>query len=200
MPLSKIRANLTYDDGELASPPERDLAPWVIFTRLRADGPFIYAGFVDATDGVMAVELACEHYGQDQQCTDILALDRDRTAGAAPDGSLPDDAEAAREAEYLVFVQSERGAAHESAAPQPAGSLAQAQARATAAHPRTASVWVVHPDDTERTPEGALIWRLTDQTYRLARGYAKDVRAKWEQVRRDRDIREYERDDLKETF
>ena len=41
---------------------------------------------------------------------------------------------------------------------------------------------------------------MTDQTYRLARGYAKAVREKWETLRTQRDLETYEKDDLKETF
>jgi hypothetical protein len=45
-----------------------------------------------------------------------------------------------------------------------------------------------------------VIWRTTDQSYRLARGYSKDVREKWKQFRGDDDLTEYEKDDLKEAF
>ena len=45
-----------------------------------------------------------------------------------------------------------------------------------------------------------LIWRHTDQTYRLARGYSKPVKDKWQKLRRAEDLKEYEKDDLKETF
>ena len=45
-----------------------------------------------------------------------------------------------------------------------------------------------------------MIWRYTSQDYRMARGYASDVRAKWEKIRAERDIKEYEKDDLKEMF
>ena len=50
------------------------------------------------------------------------------------------------------------------------------------------------------TDESDIIWRLTDQTYRLARGYSTEVRTKWEKIRAERDLKEYERDDLKDVF
>ncbi len=62
------------------------------------------------------------------------------------------------------------------------------------------SIWVVPKNLIRSTAEGDLIWRHTDQSYRLARGYAKDVREKWEAVRVERDVDEYQKDDLKETF
>jgi ring-1,2-phenylacetyl-CoA epoxidase subunit PaaB len=43
-----------------------------------------------------------------------------------------------------------------------------------------------------------LVWRLTDQSYRLARGY--QVRKRWEQFRAKKDVDEYEKGDLKEAF
>jgi hypothetical protein len=45
-----------------------------------------------------------------------------------------------------------------------------------------------------------MIWRETDQTYRLARGYSKGVKEKWTQIRKRQDLETYEKDDLKETF
>jgi hypothetical protein len=34
----------------------------------------------------------------------------------------------------------------------------------------------------------------------MARGYAADVREKWEKIRTRRDLEEYKKDDLKESF
>ena len=55
-------------------------------------------------------------------------------------------------------------------------------------------------DAIASTDADDLIWRYTDQTYRLARGYGKEVRDKWEKLREEKALEEYERDDLKETF
>ncbi len=62
------------------------------------------------------------------------------------------------------------------------------------------SIWVVPRDRIAATDTGDVIWRLTDQDYRMARGYASDVREKWETIRARRDQEEYEKDDLKEMF
>jgi len=45
-----------------------------------------------------------------------------------------------------------------------------------------------------------VIWRFSDQTYRMARGYSKDVREKWTKFRDEGALHEYEKDDLKEAF
>ena len=76
----------------------------------------------------------------------------------------------------------------------PAGAEAGAKA-ATAAE-----LWAVPVERIEATTDQDLIWRHTDQSYRLARGYGKTVRAKWEQVREQQAVREYEKEDLKESF
>lgn len=57
--------------------------------------------------------------------------------------------------------------------------------------PRSAIVSTNYDED--------LVWRLTDQSYRLARGY-QDVRKKWEHFRRKRDVDEYQKEDLKDGF
>ena len=43
-----------------------------------------------------------------------------------------------------------------------------------------------------------VIWRLTDQTYRQARGY--QVHNKWLEFRSKKDLTKYEKEDLKETY
>ena len=62
------------------------------------------------------------------------------------------------------------------------------------------NIWAIPCSEIASTDDDDLIWRYTDQTYRLARGYSKDVREKWEHLRARKDIDEYEKDDLKETF
>ena len=56
--MSKLRQNLTPVEGDLTMPEEGDLRGYVIFTQLKADGPFIYAGWLDAADDAMALSLA----------------------------------------------------------------------------------------------------------------------------------------------
>ena len=61
-------------------------------------------------------------------------------------------------------------------------------------------IWVVPSDRIAATNKGDLIWRYTSQDYRMARGYSAQVRQKWEKIRAERDLKEYEKDDLQETF
>jgi len=61
-------------------------------------------------------------------------------------------------------------------------------------------VWVVAPRHIHTTADDELIWRYSDQSYRLARGYGRDVRAKWIAFRDEKKLAEYEKDDLAEAF
>lgn len=47
--------------------------------------------------------------------------------------------------------------------------------------------------------EHDVIWRLSDQSYRQAKGY-QQVRKKWEHFRKTDALKQYEKDDLKEGF
>jgi len=62
------------------------------------------------------------------------------------------------------------------------------------------SLWVAEDARILRTDDDELVWRHCDQSYRMARGYSRDVRAKWEKIRADEDISTYEKDDLKDAF
>ncbi len=43
-----------------------------------------------------------------------------------------------------------------------------------------------------------VIWRSTDRSYKLARGY--QVHNRWLEFRSNKDVKEYEKEDLKESF
>jgi len=61
-------------------------------------------------------------------------------------------------------------------------------------------VWVCRRDHLFGVGEAErVIWRTTDQSYRLARGY-QDVRKKWEQFREKKQVDEYQKEDIKEHF
>ena len=62
------------------------------------------------------------------------------------------------------------------------------------------NIWTIPCDEIIATGKDEVIWRHTDQTYRLARGYSKTVREKWEQIREEKALREYEKLDLTEAF
>jgi len=105
---------------------------------------------------------------------------------------------------YEVFVQLDRGSAHVHAgtvdAPNDHLALDYAK-RHYGRDQECVHLWVVPRSSIMSTRYAdEIIWPLTDQAYRLARGYASEVRRKWEHVRKLRDIIEYEKEDLKDTF
>jgi len=62
------------------------------------------------------------------------------------------------------------------------------------------NLWAIPSEAIAATDDTDLIWRHTDQSYRLARGYSRDVRTKWERVREEQALREYEKEELTEMF
>lgn len=201
MPTSKIRRNIPIHVDDLDFPAEGDMKPYVIFTQLKKSGPFICAGWVDAADDEMAIHFGCEHYGQDQECVRIWAIRRDAIAGT--EAEYPTSSEAGPSCAYEVFTQQQAGAQHICAGHVDATNSEQALAAAQQTFSKDGapkSMWVVPRDSIAATAEGDVIWRLTDQDYRMARGYTKDVREKWEKIRAAQDLKEYEKDDLTEMF
>lgn len=201
MPTSKVRANIPIRTDELEFPAEGDMKPYVIFTQLKADGPFVYAGWVDAMDDEMAIHFGCEHYGQDQECVNLWAISRDAIAGT--ESEFPTSPDATRTPTFEIFSQPEAGDHRRSAgsieAANSEAALEEAKRKLSETNPPH-SIWVVAKDAIAATDKDDVIWRLTDQSYRFARGYSKDVRDKWEKIRAARDLNEYEKDDLKEMF
>jgi ring-1,2-phenylacetyl-CoA epoxidase subunit PaaB len=116
---------------------------------------------------------------------------------------LPPEADA-NISSWAVFTQAKRGDGHVLAgwleAPDAEMALQYAREHYGQDQPCT-NIWVVPSDaiTATRTQED-LIWRHTDQTYRLARGYTKAVNEKWKAFRSDEDIKTYSRDDIKQSF
>ena len=194
--MSKLRQDVEIVTGDLQGDAGGDLAPYVVFTRLKQDGPFVYAGWVDECDDAMAMHFACEHYGQDQACTCLCVIHRKDLYGTEAHMPLPSDAGERRA--WVVFRQNDPGGLFSSVdsveAESPAAAVeASAQANANA-------IWVAPQSEVIESDPDAVIWRYTDQSYRLARGYGKLVRQKWEAVRAERAINEYEKEDIKESF
>ena len=197
--MSKIREQFQAPPPTpLEVQPTGDLKPYVIFTQLKANGPFIYAGWLEAADDVMAMDFAKEHYGQDQECVNVMAIRREHITSS--DG-LYTACEAAR-GKYHVFTQKNAGdlwITWETVdAPDPHAAIDLARKnlkQAMNAH----AVWVVREDRLIST-HGDLVWRYTDQSYRMARGYGREVRAKWIAFRDEKQLAEYEKDDLAEAF
>ncbi len=198
--MSKLREDVQLIDGDLQSPAEGDVSAYVIFTRLTETSPHLYAGWLDAIDDTMALQFAREHYGQDQKCVSIWAIPRSAIAGteaqyrpSSTEGPVRD---------FEVFLQPRAGDQHvrvrsvQAPGPEAALRAAQQQFGSDRAH----CIWVVQRDRIVATHKDDLIWRYISQDYRMARGYTAQVRRKWEKIRAERDLKEYEKDDLKETF
>ncbi len=197
--MSKLRQNVQIGNGDIQSPAEGDLKPFVVFTQLVKGGPFIYAGWVDAADTRMALQFAREHYGQDQKCVCIWTAPQSALGGTGRVWLESDTPGRVRA--FAVFVQKRRGDPHTSVGEVEATSSAAAVEAAWKAFDNSpAGIWVIERDVIIATDEDDVIWRYTDQTYRLARGYSTSVRDKWEKIRAEKDIEDYEKDDLKETF
>jgi len=199
--MSKIREQFEKPpppEVPLGVEPTGDLLPYVIFTQLKANGPYIYAGWLEAADDNMAMAFAKEHYGQDQECVNIQAIRREHITSS--DGLY--EAKDAR-GPFVVYTQKKAGdlwlaapGTIDAANPHAAIEAARASMKqATNAH----VIWAV-PAENIISTHGDLIWRHTDQSYRLARGYGREVRAKWVAFRDEKQLAEYEKDDLQEAF
>ena len=105
---------------------------------------------------------------------------------------------------YEVFLQLVRGQPHVHAGTvdAPDGKLALEYARTHYGRDQECvHMWVVPREAMISTSyQDDIIWPLTDQAYRLARGYAADVRRKWELFRSKRDVDEYQKEDIQDTF
>ena len=193
--------NIPLRTDELQFPEEGDMNSYVIFTQLKDGGPHIYAGWVNAIDDEMALGFACEHYGQDQECVNIWAIPRE--AIGSTETALPTSSEDGSTRTFEIFTQQNAGDQNISAGNTQASNTEQALEQAKQTLPNSEklqSIWVAPLDSILITKENEMIWRHTSQDYRMARGYAKGVRSKWEKIRAERDLTEYEEEDLKEMF
>lgn len=197
--MSKIREQFQVPPATpLAASPTGDLKPYVIFTQLKAKGPYIYAGWLEAADDDMAMAFAKEHYGQDQECVNIHAIRREHITSSDDLYRSSSD----KSGKFEVFTQKRAGdlwlgaGTVDGAKPQAAIEAARKSIKqAAGAH----VVWVVAQNNIIST-HNDLIWRYTDQSYRLARGYGREVRAKWIAFRDEKQLAEYEKDDLADAF
>ena len=205
--MSKIRQrNFTFAD-EL--PPHADgvVRSYVVYTARKDDAPHRYAGYLNAPDIALAVSLASEHYGQDEACTGIWVHDVQEITETpcAMEKMNPQDTSDTTDCEsdpaWVVFGQKRRGDIHVELASLRAADSESALSRAVARHGGgMVQIRVVPHASIHATEPGQLIWRTHDQTYRMARGYSKSVRMKWEAVRKAEDIDEYRKDDIKDHF
>lgn len=76
MPLSKTRQlGGAYESGQTLAP-EHDLKVFEVFTQRVRGAPHVHAGALHAPDLEFALQLAREHYGQDEACVHIWVVDR----------------------------------------------------------------------------------------------------------------------------
>lgn len=212
--MSKIRQNVPQaSDAPIDVRATGDAKPYVIFTQLKERGPHLYAGWLEAADDAMAMVLAKEHYGRDQECVGIWAIERSHlqsSDGLYTAQPSPGSAATQRGASpsppptpYCIFTQKRAGDVFVEVGSVDAVSPQAALDAARSTTPQAAKahcVWVVPRGEILETSPGELIWRTTDQTYRLARGYTRLVKEKWQQFRGEEALKEYEREDLKEEF
>ena len=103
---------------------------------------------------------------------------------------------------YEVFVQVERGKppTHCGSLEAPDDAMALYYAREHYGRDQSCvQVWVVPRDALLRTDyDKDLVFRLTDQSYRFAKGY--DVRGKWQKFRDQKTDAEYAKEDIRHHF
>jgi 1,2-phenylacetyl-CoA epoxidase PaaB subunit len=202
--MSKIREKLLSFADDLP-PPTPDTRHWVIYTKKRPDAEYKWAGLVDAPDADLALQYAREHYGLDEVCIGILAHDKsDAVDGEYAIGTLkPGDASGDDGIQWAVFTLDRRGGNHQSAGTivAPDAETAIQRARTTHASGGICSLRVVPSAKVhETTAEELPIWRSHDMTYKLARGYSKDVRAKWTNFRDEKTYEQYRKGDIADHF
>lgn len=103
---------------------------------------------------------------------------------------------------WEVFVQTERGKPHAHCgsvdAPDPETALLYAREH-FGRDQECVQVWVCPREAIVRTDyDKDLVFRLTDQSYRFAKGY--NVGAKWREFREAKKVEEYQKEDIKEYF
>jgi ring-1,2-phenylacetyl-CoA epoxidase subunit PaaB len=103
---------------------------------------------------------------------------------------------------YEVFIQTERGKPHAHAGSVDAADDEMALLFAREHYGRDqecAQIWVVPRTAIIRTDyDKDLVFRLTDQSYRFAKGY--NVGEKWKQFMSAKEYAEYKQGDIKEHF
>ncbi len=192
--LSKARSNLPVSTGDLTTTEVAGFPIWEVFTQKKQGDVHIHAGSLSAPDAAMAQLFAREHYGQDQQCISIwVGL---RTVFTADDGAQDT---------YEVFIQWVAGGRHEHMGEVVAKNAADAKIKCQeqfAGDKDHYTIWSAPLSKLTKIDGGTdMIWReTTDQSYRLAKGYSRVVRKKWDAIRAKDAVDSYQEEDLKDTF
>lgn len=202
--MSKIRETIVNFDADLPAPTP-DHRQWVVYTCKRAGAPYKWAGYLEAPDIELALQYSREHYGLDEACIGIICHDHtdgtDGPYGLEP--LLPGEAHGEDGDCWTVFTLVHRGGNHQTAGNVKAPDAKTALQRATAvfADGKIRSIRVVKSDRIFMTNDDeSPIWPNHDMTYKLAKGYSKDVRAKWARFRDERTYEQYRKEDIAKHF
>jgi ring-1,2-phenylacetyl-CoA epoxidase subunit PaaB len=191
--LSKARSNLPVSTGDLTTTEVAGFPIWEVFAQKKQDDVHLHAGSLSAPDAAMAQLFAREHYGQDQECISIWI--GPRTVFTADDGAQDT---------YEVFVQWVAGGRHEHIGEVTAknGEEAKSKCKELVCDKSHYTIWSAPLSKlTKIDGETNMIWReTTDQSYRLAKGYSRVVRKKWDAIRAKDAVDSYQEEDLKDTF
>ena len=167
---------------------------WEVFTQKKEDAVHLHAGSLSAPDASLAQLFAREHYGQDQQCISIWVAPRDIFTS-----------QQGEEETYQVFVQWVAGGRHEHVGEVDAANGKDARSRCVEKFIGDKTYYTIWsaPVSVLTMIDGTkdMIWReTTDQGYRLAKGYSRVVRKKWDAIRAAEAVDKYQEEDLKDTF
>ena len=187
------RINPPASSGELTTQEVEAFPIWEVFTQKNRSDVHIHAGSLSAPDTSFAQQFAREHYGQDQECVTIWI-------------GLRDDFNSESEVNdtYELFVQWDAGDRHIHVGSVHATSGESAKAagiKKYACDKSHFSIWSIpHSRLAIIDSKSDMIWRTTDQSYRLAKGYSKIVRQKWDAIRAAKEVDDYQEEDLKDTY
>lgn len=192
--LSEARTNVPEITGDLESTEVDNFPVWEVFTQKKDGDVHLHAGSLSAPDASFAKQFAREHYGQDQECINMWVGLRE---------SFLSD-EGCNES-YEVFVQKDAGSRHEHVGCVEANNGKDARDQCKKQFIKGDAfytIWACPLSALSKIESDIdMIWReTTDQSYRLAKGYSKVVRQKWDALRASKSVDKYQSEDLKETF
>ena len=192
--MTSPRINPPKQTGDLSFPEVDSFPIWEVFTQKRPTKEHVHAGSLSAPDASLAQQFAREHYGQDQICVSLWVGERDSFK------SLGGDKET-----YEVFVQKDAGNRHEHVGSVDAINGKDAREKCKEQFIKDnafCTIWACPLSKLSKIESSIdMIWReTTDQSYRLAKGYSKIVRQKWDALRASKAVDAYQSEDLKETF
>ncbi len=192
--LSAARTIASEMSGDLKSSEVKGFPIWEVFTKKKEGDRHQHAGSLSAPDAAMAQHFAREHYGQDQVCINMWVSERESFI------STKDNPQT-----YETFVQWKAGDRHEHVGEVEAGNCEEAKEKCIAQFVNEKSyytIWAAPISSITKIDAATnMIWRqTTDQSYRLASGYSRIVRKKWDALRAKQAVDAYQEEDLKETF